>query len=173
MEKFESYSYSRLYPQKGDYIVAILQNDDKLDLSWVFKATSSNYKTLYLANDKDPENKEVKIFQHLINQGEYIPKQEEIEENRKREEAKKSKSNIGENKNSEQTQTIEEINKKADDEFQSKVEYIYSLFRNPIVLVVPGIIFIVILYVVNYRQLFLGQRIARVTSEVAGPFRRP
>ena len=58
-------SYSVLTPVKGDYFVGILKKDNTLDLTWIFKATSGNYETLYLANDKDPENSEVKLFQNM------------------------------------------------------------------------------------------------------------
>lgn len=62
VDKFYNYSYSRLIPQKDDHIVAVLNNDNTLDLTWIFKVTSTNYKTLYLACDLDEENEDVKLF---------------------------------------------------------------------------------------------------------------
>lgn len=152
VKKFYEYSYSELIPQKGDYIVAILKKDDSLDLSWVFKTTSTDYKTLFLANDKDPNNKEVKTFQYLINEGKYIPDMAQIEKNRKKVE------NEGkELSKDEQKKVLDAINRKDDAEYEEKLKSIYKILSNPVLLIVPGILFFAIYYVVRSRKNFLKE----------------
>ncbi|MCI5997804.1 MAG: hypothetical protein PT934_05840 [Peptoniphilaceae bacterium] len=152
VKKFYEYSYSELIPQKGDYIVAILKKDDSLDLSWIFKTTSTDYKTLFLANDKDPNNNEVKTFQYLINEGKYIPDMAQIEKNRKKVE------NEGKELNKdEQKKVLDAVNRKDNAEYEEKLKSIYKILANPILLIVPGILFFAIYYVVRSRKNFLKE----------------
>lgn len=152
VDKFYKYSYSSLVPQKDDHLVAILNMDDTLDLDWIFKATSTNYKSLYLANDLEPENAEVKVFQHLINEGEYFLKQEEIDANKKKDESKKTVRN--EIKPKSDSEKLAEIDKKDNEEFEKKMETVYKYFKNPVLLIVPAILFLLIFYTLGSRKKF-------------------
>ncbi len=145
VDKFYKYSYSVLIPQKKDHIVAVLNRDNKLDLTWIFKATSTNYKTLYLANDLDENNEDVKLFQKFINDGEYILNLEEGKLNFK------DKNNTKEKNNNEK---LKDINKKADKEFEDKMNSIYSLLKNPILFIFSVILFLVIFYCLRSRKKF-------------------
>lgn len=169
--KFKEYSYSVLTPVKGDYFVGILKKDNTLDLTWIFKATSGNYETLYLANDKDPENSEVKLFQNMINKGEYVPNLTEIEKN-KRLEANKTakpkddfKKNYDELTEEEKKNRLEAFNEKSEKDYKERMEVIANLFKNPVLLIVPGILFLAIFYVVRSRKKYLKEMEERIEDE--------
>lgn len=152
VKKFQKYTFSVLKPAKNDIIVAILKNDGKLDETWIFKATSTNYKSLYLANDEDPDNEDFILFQNYINAGDYIEDREVTskKENKNDEKEKEEKKDI-----------IDENNKiknkeNSFEEFEKKTNAIYYFIKSPIKLIVIGTIFIVIFFVYsssrNYRS---------------------
>lgn len=145
VKKFSEYTFSDLTPSKKDIIVAILKNDDTIDETWIFKATSTNYQTLFLANDKDPENEDFVLFQNYINLGTYI---EDKNATSKKEEIKKDeKTNI---------QSLESKKATTSDfsEFDRKSKIIFSFLTNPVKVVGVGIVFVVIFYVLNSSKNF-------------------
>lgn len=158
--KFNEYSYSRLVPAKGDYFVGILKKDNTLDLTWIFKATSGNYETLYLANDKDPNNAEVKLFQNMINKGEYVPNLDEIEKNKRLEANKYTKpkddftKNYDELTEEEKKERIKAVNEKSEKDYKQRMETISNFISNPVMLIVPGVLMLLIIYVVRSRNKF-------------------
>ena len=158
--KFKEYSYSRLVPAKGDYFVGILKKDNTLDLTWIFKATSGNYETLYLANDKDPNNAEVKLFQNMINKGEYVPNLDEIEKNKRLEANKYTKpkddftKNYDELTEEEKKERLKAVNEKSENDYEKRMKKITSFLKNPIMLIVPGVLLLLIIYVVRSRNKF-------------------
>lgn len=169
--KFKEYSYSRLVPEKGDFFVGILKKDNTLDLTWIFKATSGNYQTLYLANDKDPHNAEVKLFQNMINKGEYVPNLDEIEKNKRLEANKYTKpkddftKNYDELTEEEKKQRIEAVNEKSEQDHKKRMESISNFVKNPVMLIVPGILFLLIFYVVRSKRKFLKEMEERINDE--------
>ncbi len=169
--KFKEYSYSRLVPAKGDYFVGILKKDNTLDLTWIFKATSGNYQTLYLANDKDPHNAEVKLFQNMINKGEYVPNLDEIEKNKRLEANKYTKpkddfsKNYDELTEEEKKQRIEAVNEKSEEDYKKRMEAISDFVKNPVMLIVPGILFLLIFYVVRSKRKFLKEMEERINDD--------
>ena len=169
--KFKEYSYSRLTPAKGDYFVGILKKDNTLDLTWIFKATSGNYQTLYLANDKDPDNSEIKLFQNMINKGDYVPNLDEIERNKRLEANKYSKpkddfkKNYDELTEEEKKKRLEAVNEKSEKEYKERMEAIASLIKNPVMLIVPGILFLLIFYVVRSKRKFLKEMEERINDD--------
>lgn len=97
-----------------------------IHLIWLsFKTTSTDYKTLFLANDKDPNNKEIKTFQYLINEGKYIPMAQI--ENRKKENEGKELSKYWTKK------VLDAINRKDDVEYEEKLNQFYKILSNRIV----------------------------------------
>ena len=169
--KFKEYSYSRLTPAKGDYFVGILKKDNTLDLTWIFKATSGNYKTLYLANDKDPENSEIKLFQNMINKGDYVPNLDEIEKNKRLEANKYSKpkddfsKNYDELTEEEKKKRLEAVNEKSEKDYKERMEAIANFVKNPVLLIVPAILFLLIFYVVRSKRKFLKEMEERIEDE--------
>ena len=169
--KFKEYSYSRLTPVKGDYFVGILKKDNTLDLTWIFKATSGNYQTLYLANDKDPDNSEIKLFQNMINKGDYVPNLDEIERNKRLEANKYSKpkddfkKNYDELTEEEKQNRLEAVNEKSEKDYKERMEAISNLLKNPVVLIVPSILFLLIFYVVRSKRKFLKEMEERIEDE--------
>ncbi|WP_288868132.1 hypothetical protein [uncultured Parvimonas sp.] len=169
--KFKEYSYSRLTPAKGDYFVGILKKDSTLDLTWIFKATSGNYQTLYLANDKDPDNSEIKLFQNMINKGDYVPNLDEIERNKRLEANKYSKpkddfkKNYDELTEEEKKNRLEAFNEKSEKDYKERMEVIGNLLKNPVLLIVPGILFLAIFYVVSSRRKYLKEMEERIEDE--------
>lgn len=150
VKKFYKYSYSALVPKVDDNIVAVLNRDNTLDLTWIFKATSTNYKTLYLANDLDKNNEDVLLFQKFINNGEYILNLDKDNLNLKNE-----KSNLNKNiKDKSDNEKLKEINKKANIEFENKINAIYTALKNPIFIVVFISLFLVIVYCLKSRKNF-------------------
>ena len=140
-----------------------MKKDNKLDLSWIFKATSGNYQTLYLANDKDPHNAEVKLFQNMINKGEYVPNLDEIEKNKRLEANKYSKpkddfsKNYDELTEEEKKQRLEAVNEKSEQDHVKRMETITGFLKNPVMLIVPSILFLVIFYVVRSKRKYLKE----------------
>lgn len=150
IKKFYKYSYSALVPKVDDSIVAVLNRDDTLDLTWIFKATSTNYKTLYLANDLDKNNEDVLLFQKFINDGEYILNLDKENLNLKNKKNKVNK-NLKEKSDSEK---LKEIDKRANIEFENKMNAIYTALKNPIFIVVFVSLFLVIIYCLKSRKNF-------------------
>lgn len=158
VKKFKAYTSSILIPTKGDIVVAILTNDGEIDDTWVFKATSTNYQTLYLANDNDPDNKDVILFQNYINSGEYIQDKEAIKKIEDKQNKKKEKKDVKieeESKNSDGDKNVKNTTSDFTD-FEKKSEVIFSFLKNPLKVIVVGCIFFVIVYVLktsrNYRS---------------------
>ncbi|MGY0371955.1 hypothetical protein [Clostridium sp. JNZ J1-5] len=51
IEKFDKYNGANNKPKVGDFIVAVLLGENKIDDTWVFKNTSDDYKTLKLVSE--------------------------------------------------------------------------------------------------------------------------
>lgn len=79
VEGFEGYYGTKDKPQVGDYIVAVLLEDQEIDESWLFKATSSDYQRLSLVSEK---YNMVERYEDYINEGAYIEAQKKIDANR-------------------------------------------------------------------------------------------
>lgn len=48
VDNFDKYYGTNNKPTTGDYVVVVLLSDNEINESWVFKSTSSDYKTLEL-----------------------------------------------------------------------------------------------------------------------------
>jgi hypothetical protein len=80
-DDFQANRITRYYgtstvPRAGDYIVAVLLDDGKIDESWVFKSTSGNYRTLKL--ESEPYDI-VQRYESYITEGKYIEAQIKID----------------------------------------------------------------------------------------------
>lgn len=73
---FDNYYGTDKKPKTGDYIVAVLLEDNKIDDDWVFKATSDDYKSLNLVSEK--YNMVVR-YEEYINEGKYFEAQKKID----------------------------------------------------------------------------------------------
>ncbi len=81
IKKFDKYHGTSDKPQTGDFIVAVLLDDDKIDDTWVFKSTSDDYKSLKLVGEQD----ELVIrYEEYINDGEYYEAQKRLDEKAKK-----------------------------------------------------------------------------------------
>ena len=67
VEKFNYYGTTDS-PKIGDYLVVVLIEDNKINDTWVFKATTSDYRTLRLVSEK---HNMVKRYEKYINEGSY------------------------------------------------------------------------------------------------------
>jgi len=76
VERFYYYYGSDETPRIGDQIVAILLEVDLLDTTWIFKATSNDYKTLKLLSQ---DHNVVKRYQTYINDGSYFDAQDQLD----------------------------------------------------------------------------------------------
>lgn len=81
VDKFDYYG-TNATPKTGDYLVVVLLDDNEIDSSWVFKATSDDYKTLRLVSEK---YNIVKRYQNYINEGKYFEAQKKLDEKAKEE----------------------------------------------------------------------------------------
>lgn len=79
-KKFNNYYGANDQPKTGDFIVAVLLEDNKIDDTWVFKVTSKDYKTLKLVSEKYDM---VVRYEQYINEGKYFEAQKKIDENKK------------------------------------------------------------------------------------------
>lgn len=79
VHKFETYYGTDEVPQEGDYIVAVLLDEQQVDDQWLFKATSSAYETLKLVSEK---YNMVERYETYINQGDYFDAQRKLDEER-------------------------------------------------------------------------------------------
>ena len=75
VQKFGKYYGSNDTPKTGDFLVAVLMEDSKIDDLWIFKATSGDYKTLKLMSEKYCM---VERYQNYINEGKYFEAQKKI-----------------------------------------------------------------------------------------------
>lgn len=73
---FDNYYGTDKKPEIGDYIVAVLLDDNKIDDEWVFKASSYDYKSLNLLSEK--YNMVVR-YEEYINDGKYFEAQRKID----------------------------------------------------------------------------------------------
>ncbi|TCO79812.1 hypothetical protein [Marinisporobacter balticus] len=80
VSKFEKYYGTSDIPKNGDVLVAVLLEEGKIDNLWIFKATSSDYKTLKLKSEK---HNMVKRYEKYINKGKYFEAQKRINEKTK------------------------------------------------------------------------------------------
>lgn len=76
VEAFDKYYGTEQKPETGDYIVAVLLDEDKIDEGWVFKASSDDYKTLKLESES---YNMVDRYEEYINEGKYFEAQEKID----------------------------------------------------------------------------------------------
>lgn len=74
---FDNYYGADEKPKIGDYIVAVLLYDNKIDDGWVFKASSDDYKSLNLVSEKYDM---VVRYEEYINEGKYFEAQKKIDE---------------------------------------------------------------------------------------------
>lgn len=144
VKKFNEYSFSELAPHKNDIVVAILKNDDTIDETWVFKATSSNYQTLFLANDKDPKNEDVILFQNYINSGTYIEDRTATSDDKKQEKKEVEK----------EVEKPKKTTESDFSDFDKKTEVFYSFLKSPIKVIGIGVIFVAIYFVLNSSKNF-------------------
>ncbi|MBS4803743.1 MAG: hypothetical protein KIC47_07235 [Clostridium sp.] len=77
IQKFDKYYGTNDKPKVGDFIVAVLLDENKVDDTWVFKSTSDDYKTLKLVSE--PYDMVVR-YEKYINEGKYFEAQKSINE---------------------------------------------------------------------------------------------
>ncbi len=75
IQKFEKYYGTNNTPKVGDFVVAVLIDENKIDDTWVFKSTSDDYKTLKLVSE--PYDMVVR-YEKYINEGKYFEAQKRI-----------------------------------------------------------------------------------------------
>jgi hypothetical protein len=80
IEQFDSYHGTNDKPKAGDFVVAVLLDDQTIDDMWVFKSTSDDYKTLKLISEQYPM---VVRYEKYINEGKYFEAQEKLEKDHK------------------------------------------------------------------------------------------
>lgn len=77
IKMFDKYHGTSDKPQIGDFIVAVLLDDDKIDDTWVFKSTSDDYKSLKLVSQ--PYELVIR-YEKYINEGEYFEAQKRVDD---------------------------------------------------------------------------------------------
>lgn len=80
IKKFDKYYGTNNKPKVGDFIVAVLLDETKIDDTWVFKSTTDDYKTLKLVSES--YNMVVR-YEKYINEGKYFEAQKRIDGNHK------------------------------------------------------------------------------------------
>ena len=80
IQKFDKYYGTSDKPKAGDFIVAVLLDENKVDDTWVFKSTSDDYKTLKLVSE--PYDMVIR-YEKYINEGKYFEAQKSINEDDK------------------------------------------------------------------------------------------
>lgn len=80
IKKFDKYYGTNSKPRVGDFVVAILLDENKIDDTWVFKSTSDDYKTLKLVSESYDM---VVRYEKYINEGKYFEAQKRINEDNK------------------------------------------------------------------------------------------
>lgn len=130
IQKFDKYYGTNDKPKVGDFIVAVLLDENKVDDTWVFKSTSDDYKTLKLVSE--PYDMVVR-YEKYINEGKYFEAQKSINEDDKT-------SSISTNIN---LDSIEKINKE---------RYSY-LINKPLILLSTVVTLVIIyFYVVRFKK---------------------
>lgn len=76
VDGIEGYYGTDEAPTAGDFIVVVLLSDNEIDESWIFKATSSDYKKLKLVSEN---YNMVERYQEYINDGAYFEAQERLD----------------------------------------------------------------------------------------------
>lgn len=79
VKRFGTYSPYPHPPRKGDYLVALLNDEATVDESWVFQTTSADYKTLEIVI-VGLKHDMVKRYERYINEGAYIEAQKKLDE---------------------------------------------------------------------------------------------
>lgn len=77
IQKFDKYYGTNNKPKVGDFIVAVLLDENKVDDTWVFKSTSDDYKTLKLVSESYDM---VLRYEKYINEGKYFEIENKINE---------------------------------------------------------------------------------------------
>lgn len=80
IQKFDKYYGTNNKPKVGDFIVAVLLDENKVDDTWVFKSTSDDYKALKLVSESYDM---VVRYEKYINEGKYFEAQKRINEDNK------------------------------------------------------------------------------------------
>ncbi|MFN7249839.1 MAG: hypothetical protein ACK4M9_03520 [Anaerobacillus sp.] len=80
IEQFDSYYGTNDKPKTGDFVVAVLLDDQTIDDMWIFKTTSDDYRTLKLISEQYPM---VVRYEQYINEGKYFEAQEKLEKENK------------------------------------------------------------------------------------------
>jgi hypothetical protein len=80
IKKFNKYYGTNDKPKVGNFILAVLIDDNNIDDTWVFKTTSQDYKALKLVSE--PYGMVIR-YEEYINEGKYIEAQKKIDENNK------------------------------------------------------------------------------------------
>lgn len=78
VQKFERYYGTDAKPKVGDFIVAVLLDENKIDNGWVFKSTTTDYKTLKLVS---LQHDVVTRYEKYINEGKYLEAQKKLDDN--------------------------------------------------------------------------------------------
>lgn len=130
IQKFDKYYGTNDKPKVGDFIVAVLLDENKVDDTWVFKSTPDDYKTLKLVSE--PYDMVVR-YEKYINEGKYFEAQKSINEDDKT-------SSISTNIN---LDSIEKVNKE---------RYSY-LINKPLILLSTVVTLVIIyFYVVRFKK---------------------
>ena len=96
----------------------------------------------------------------MINKGEYVPNLDEIEKNKRLEANKYTKpkddftKNYDELTEEEKKERLKAVNEKSEKDYEKRMEKITSFLKNPIMLIVPGVLLLLIIYVVRSRNKF-------------------
>ncbi|MGV8154667.1 MAG: hypothetical protein ACLKAO_10190 [Alkaliphilus sp.] len=77
VESIDKYYDTEEVPTAGDFIVVVVLSDNDIDNFWLFKATSSDHKTLELVSDNFNM---VERYQEYINTGAYFEAQKRFDE---------------------------------------------------------------------------------------------
>ncbi|WP_186430272.1 hypothetical protein [Clostridium sp. BSD9I1] len=80
IQKFDKYYGTNNKPKVGDFIVAVLLDENKVDDTWIFKSTSDDYKVLKLVSESYDM---VVRYEKYINEGKYFEAQKRINEDNK------------------------------------------------------------------------------------------
>lgn len=129
-QKFDKYYGTNDKPKVGDFIVAVLLDENKIDDTWVFKSTSDDYKTLKLVSE--PYDMVVR-YEKYINEGKYFEAQKSINEDDKT-------SSISTNINLDSTEKV------------NKERYSY-LINKPLILLSTVVTLVIIyFYVVRFKK---------------------
>lgn len=139
VDSIDKYYGTDEVPKAGDFIVVVLLSDNEIDDLWIFKATSSNYRTLRLVSEK---YNMVKRYQKYINKGAYFKAQERID-------AEKDLST--------QTTKLDNIDEdKESDDY--KAEKVNSNNKRNYSLITPSVLLILIIVALTYKFFLKNSR---------------